>query len=59
MHSLGLHLLIDKPTRVTDSSTTLIDNIFTNELRFNLTSDIMFNDISDHFYQLLHSVSII
>ena len=48
MHSLGLYPLIDKPTRVTDSSTALIDNIFTNELRFNLTSGIMFNDITDH-----------
>ena len=48
MYSLGLYPLIDKPTRITDSSTTLIDNIFTNELRFNLTSGIMFNDTSDH-----------
>ena len=48
MYSLGLYPLIDKPTRITDSSTTLIDNIFTNELRFNLTSGIMFNDIIDH-----------
>ena len=48
MYSLGLYPLIDKPTRISDSSTTLIDNIFTNELRFNLTSGILFNDISDH-----------
>ena len=48
MHSLGLYPLIDKPTRITDSSTILIDNIFKNELRFNLTSGIMFNDISDY-----------
>ena len=40
MHSLGLYPLIDKPTKITD--------IFTNELHFNLTSGIMFNDISDH-----------
>ena len=48
MYSLGLYLLTDKPTRITDNTTTLIDNIFTNELHFNLTSGIMFNDISDH-----------
>jgi len=48
MYSLGLYPLIDKPTRITDNSTTLIDNIFTNELRFNLISGIMYNDISDH-----------
>ena len=48
MYSLGLYPLIDKPTRITDSSTTLIDNIFTNELRYNLTCGILFNDITDH-----------
>ena len=47
-HSVGLYPLIDKPSRITDSSTTLIYNIFANELRFNLTSGIIFNDISDH-----------
>ena len=48
MQRLGLYPIIDKPTRITDSSTTLIDNIFTNELSVNITSGIMFNDISDH-----------
>ena len=48
IYSLGLYPLIDKPIRVTDSSATLIDNIFTNELRHNLTCGILFNDISDH-----------
>ena len=48
MYSFGLYPLIDKPTRVTDSSATLIDNIFTNELRHNLTCGILFNDISDN-----------
>ena len=48
MYSLGLYPLIDKPSRITYSSTTLIYNIFRNEIRFNLTSGIMFNDISDH-----------
>ena len=48
MYSLGFYPLIDKPTRVTDSSATLIDNIFTNELCHNLTCGILFNDISDH-----------
>ena len=48
MYSLGLYPLIDKPTRITDTSATLIDNIFTNDLHHNLTSGILFNDISDH-----------
>ena len=48
MYSLGLYPLINKPTRITGSSTTLIDNIFNNELRYNLTCGISFNDITDH-----------
>ena len=48
MYSLGLYPLIDEPTRVTDSLATLRDNIFTNELRHNLTCGILFKDISDH-----------
>ena len=48
MYSLCLYPLIDKPTRITESSATLIDYIFTNELRHNLTCGILFNDINDH-----------
>ena len=48
MYSFGLYPLIDKFTRVTDSSATLIDNICTYELCHNLTCGILFNDISDH-----------
>ena len=48
MYSLGMYPLIDKPTRITESSTILIDNIFTNEMRHNLTCGILFNDIRDH-----------
>ena len=48
MYSLGLYPLIDKPTSITDTTATLIDNIFTNELHHKLTSGILFIDISDH-----------
>ena len=42
--------LIDKPTRVTAFSTTLIDNIFSNDiLSNNQHSCIFYTDISDHF----------
>ena len=41
--------LIDKPTRITISSETLIDNIFTNELESKLTNGLLINDISDTF----------
>ena len=54
MYSLGLYPLIDKPTRITDFSATLIDNIFTNELHHNITSGILFNDISDHLPIFAH-----
>ena len=43
--------LFNRPTRVTPSSATLIDNIFTNNLRSNehMLQGIFVNDISDHF----------
>ena len=40
--------LINKPTRITAYSATLIDNNFTNHLTQNLFSVIMINDLSDH-----------
>ena len=41
--------LISKPTRVTQSSTSLIDNIFCNNFMQTISSCIIYNDISDHF----------
>ena len=48
MFSLGMFPLISKPSRITDVSATLIDNIFTNELTCTTTSGLLINDISDH-----------
>ena len=48
MFSLGLYPLIDKPTRITDHSATLIDNIFTNELDSKMNSGLLISDTSDH-----------
>ena len=42
---------IDKPTRVHNSSATLIDNILTNKVDANITSGNIVSDISDHFSQ--------
>ena len=44
-------LLISRPTRVTTSSATLIDNIFTNNFNHSTASSqgILVTDISDHF----------
>ena len=46
--------LTKKPTRVTDSTSTLIDNIFVNNLA-NITTGVIVSDISDHYpiYALL------
>ena len=53
----GCLLTINKPTRVTRKSSTVIDNIITNSfLNDNLESGIIETDISDHFpVFLLHS----
>ena len=48
MFSLGMFPLISKRSRITDVSATLIDNIFTNELTYTITSDLLINDINDH-----------
>ena len=44
---------IDKPTRITETTGTLIDNIFVNSLRFAHRSAIIYSDISDHLPILL------
>ena len=44
----SMYPLIHYPTRVTDHSVTLIDNIFTNDID-DMFSGIILADISDHF----------
>ena len=48
MTSNSLYPLISKPTRITSSAATLIDNIFTNNLELNMNSGILYADLSDH-----------
>ena len=48
MSSFGLKPTINKPTRITRTSQTLIDNIFTNEIIKPIETGILINDISDH-----------
>ena len=43
----------DKPTRVHNSSTTLIENILTNKVEANITSGNIVSDISDHFHSFV------
>jgi len=52
MSSLTLIPQISKPTRITNVSATLIDNIFTT-LPTNVISGTIFSDISDHFPNFL------
>ena len=50
-HYVLPHIL--QPTRVTDHSATIIDNIFTNATEFNTVSGNILNQLADHFSQFL------
>ena len=58
MLSNSMYPLISKPTRITSSTATLIDNIFTNnlELHVSRSSGILYTDLSDHLpiFQVTH-----
>ena len=43
-----MYPLIDRPSRITEYSATLIDNIFTNDLITDKLSGLIINDVSDH-----------
>ena len=49
LHSFNLINLIDKPTRVTQTSATIIDHMWTNNYRNTKLSGILYESISDHF----------
>ena len=40
--------LINRPTRITSHSATLIDNILTNNINSHVVNGLLFRDISDH-----------
>ena len=48
LFSLGMFPLIDRPSRITEYSATLIDNIFSNNLYERISNELLINDISDH-----------
>ena len=51
MYSHGFYLLINKPTRIKNTTATLIDNIFRNYENIrdtDLFNGILYTDISDH-----------
>ena len=45
---------ISNPTRISDNSSTLIDNIFVNCIKKDYSTAIVYNDISDHLPVALH-----
>ena len=47
--SFSFRSLINMPTRITESTSTLIDNIFTNNFNDAHISGIFYTDVSDHF----------
>ena len=47
--SRGFMPVITKPTRVTPSSATLIDHIYSNNISASSKSGIIINDVADHF----------
>lgn len=57
--SQGFFPQITRPTRITDNSFTLIDNILTNNICADHTSGILINPISDHFmnFCILHGTN--
>ena len=48
LYSRGLYPLITKPSRITSTSATLIDNIFINDMQKTVKSGLLVSDISDH-----------
>lgn len=48
MYGVDLHPVIDRPTRITSNSHTLIDNIFTNQADYSVRSGLLINGFCDH-----------
>ena len=46
--SYSCRLLIDKPTRITSGSATILDHIYTNDYESSITPGILVTDVSDH-----------
>ena len=49
LQSNAFHSIVDKPTRVTATSSTLIDHVLTNDAISQITPGILNSDVSDHF----------
>ena len=51
-YAYGLCQLIDKPTRITPNTATLIDNILTNTNNSDISTGILYADIIENFHPL-------
>ena len=48
LFSIYLFPQINRPSRITEYSATLIDNIFTNDIASNKVNGLLISDVSDH-----------
>ena len=48
LYSPGCYSLINKSTRITDTSETTLDHIYSNSLHKTSVSEVLISDISDH-----------
>ena len=55
--SFGIASVIDKPTRITPSSATILDHILTNEDRFTIAPGVIEHYLTDH-YPVMVSISL-
>ena len=49
LHACGLHPIITLPTKVTDSSSTPIDNFLCDISSLSVSANVLKTDISDHY----------
>ena len=54
MFSQNLYPLITKPTRISSTTATIIDNIFCNCIDNTINSGVIITDISDHLPTVLY-----
>ena len=53
MYDNSFYLLINQPTRITDTTATILDHIWTNLYSKNIKSSILVHPISDHLPTLM------
>ena len=53
MSSYGIFPMILLPTRVTEDTATIVDNIFTNNVKNKIQSGVITTDLSDHYSQFI------